>query len=98
LGNRDSTTFEKGVTTIPSQYVRPFMKTAGKYILTHDFESLDVLTVEDGIPTNIIMGRMQGFSLIVDSDIEILGEDVWVIINDLTTMIKVFKVEGSQIV
>lgn len=73
------------------------MKTSGKYILTHDFESMDILKVEDGVPMSIMSG-MQGFSLIVDSDIEILGEDVWVIINDLTTMIKVFKVEDSQIV
>lgn len=44
------------------------------------------------------MGKKEGFSSIIDSDIEIIEGEIWVVINDLTTLIIALKVEGSQLV
>lgn len=69
------------------------MKITGEYILTHDLNTLAVLKVEQGITVSV--GKEEGFTSIVDSDIEIIEGEVWVVANDLGTMIKVLKVEGS---
>jgi hypothetical protein len=69
------------------------LKIAGDYILTHDLNTLAVLKVEHG--TTVSVGKEEGFTSIIDSDIEIIEGEVWVVANDLGTMIKVLKVEGS---
>lgn len=90
---RGTTTFSKTHTTTADEFSGPFLKVVGKYILTHDLNTLAVLKVENGV--TVSMGKKEGFSSIIDSDIEIIEGEIWVVINDLTTLIIALKVEGS---
>jgi hypothetical protein len=69
------------------------LKVVGEYILTHDLNTLAVLKVENGV--TVSTGKKEGFSLIIDSDIEIIEGEIWVVVNDLNTLIIALKVEGS---
>lgn len=96
FSQKGDTSFSKTHTASADEFSGPFLKMIGDYVLTHSFDTLDVLKIENGVKTS--MGKIEGFALIIDSDIEIIEGEVWVVVNDATTLIRLLKVESGQLI
>lgn len=93
VGHKGETTLTHLSTKNDATVSGPFFKIVGQYILTHDYEVLEMFEIQNGVPVSL--GTKDDFILIFDADMEMVNGEILLVANDAGSVIRVLTLENS---